>query len=115
MAGTTGTDLDRQFDDLREQQLAITGVLRAVARSAGLQPVLDEIVEAPKRLCHADYGGLSLLEDGLLHLATFQGEPESAAYDEQHPHTLDRTTGAGRTAVTGEPVHIADVLADPEY
>jgi hypothetical protein len=28
---------------------------------------------------------------------------------------FDRTTAAGRTALEREPVHIADVLADPEY
>jgi class 3 adenylate cyclase len=104
-----------QLEDLREQQRAISGVLRAVARSAGLQPVLDEIVEASRRLCNADYGALYLLDQGHLHLATYNGEPESAEYDREHPHALDRTTGAGRTAVTGEPVHISDVLADPEY
>jgi GAF domain/Adenylate and Guanylate cyclase catalytic domain len=107
--------LASQLEDLREQQRAISGVLRAVARSAGLQPVLDEIVEASRRLCNADYGALYLLDQGLLHLATYNGEPESAEYDREHPHALDRTTGAGRTAVTGEPVHISDVLADPEY
>ena len=46
MASLTGNDHDaaRQLEDLREQQRAISGVLRAVAGSAGLQPVLDEIV-----------------------------------------------------------------------
>jgi class 3 adenylate cyclase len=100
---------------LRAQQRAITSVLHAVARSAGLQPVLDEIVEACRRLCDADYGELFLLDQELLHVATYHGEPKSAEYDRQHPHALDRTTGAGRTAVTGEPVHIPDVLDDPEY
>jgi class 3 adenylate cyclase/putative methionine-R-sulfoxide reductase with GAF domain len=108
-------DLTRQLDDLREQHDAISGVLRAVARSAGLQPVLDEVVEACRRLCAADYGALYLLDGGLLHVATYHGEPESAAWDREHPHALDRTTGAGRAAVTGKPVHIPDVLADPEY
>jgi class 3 adenylate cyclase len=108
-------DAARQLEDVREQQRAISGVLRAVARSAGLQPVLDEIVEACRRLCDADYGALYLLEGELLHVATYHGEPGSAEYDQQHPHALDRTTGAGRTAVTGEPVHIPDVFDDPEY
>ena len=117
MASSAYSDRDaaRQLEDLREQQRAISDVLRAVARSAGLQPVLDEIVEACKRLCNADYGALYLLEDGLLHVSTYHGEPESAEYDRQHPHALDRTTGAGRTAVTGRPVYIPDVLDDPEY
>jgi class 3 adenylate cyclase len=43
------------------------------------------------------------------------GEPEGAAYDRQHPHPLDRTTVADRTALTRQPVHIPDVDADPEY
>ena len=116
-AAATGdeSDLARQLEDLREQQRAIGGVLRAVARSAGLQPVLDEVVEASRRLCGADYGALYLLEDRLLRLATYQGEPTTVDYDREHPHALDRTTGAGRAAVTREPVHIPDVTADPEY
>jgi class 3 adenylate cyclase len=117
MSGRSGNDRDatRELEDLREQQRAISGVLRAVARSAGLQPVLDEIVEACKRLCDADYGALYLLDQGLLHIATYHGDPKTVEYDRQHPHALDRTTGAGRTAVSREPVHIPDVLDDPEY
>jgi hypothetical protein len=117
MVGPAGKDKDaeRQLEDLREQQRAISGVLRAVAGSDGLQPVLDEIVEACRRLCDADHGALYLLKEELLHVATNQGEPGTAEYDREHPHALDRTTGAGRTAVTGEPVHIPDVLDDPEY
>lgn len=80
MTSPSGNDRDaaRQLEDLREQQRAISGVLRAVARSTGLQPVLDEIVEASRRLCDADYGALYLLDQGLLHVATYHGEPESA-------------------------------------
>jgi class 3 adenylate cyclase/putative methionine-R-sulfoxide reductase with GAF domain len=110
-----GPDLERQLEELREQQRAVGGVLRAVARSAGLQPVLDEVVEAARRLCRADYGALYILDDTVLRLATQHGAPETADYDREHPHALDRRTGAGRTAVTRAPVHIPDVRADPEY
>jgi class 3 adenylate cyclase len=108
-------ELARTVEDLREQQRAVGAVLRAVARSAGLQPVLDEVVEACRRLCNADNGALWLLEDGLLQSVAHRGEPEGAEYDAQHPHALDRTTAAGRTAVVRGPVHIPDILADPEY
>jgi class 3 adenylate cyclase len=108
-------DLTREVETLREQQRAISGVLRAVTRSAGLQPVLDEVVEACRRLCDAENAALWLLDDGLLHSVADHGEPEGAEYDRQHPHPLDRTTVAGRTAVTRQPVHIPDVDADPEY
>ena len=60
-------ELARQLEDMREQQRAIRGVLRAVARNAGIQPVLDAVVEACERLCRADYGALYLFEHGLLH------------------------------------------------
>jgi class 3 adenylate cyclase len=114
-SGKEIVDLSRQLETLREQQRAISGVLRAVARSAGLQPVLDEVVEACRRLCDADHGALWLLQDGLLHSAAHQGGADAAQYDREHPHLLDRTTAAGRTAVTRQPVHIPDVESDPEY
>jgi class 3 adenylate cyclase/putative methionine-R-sulfoxide reductase with GAF domain len=117
MAGQAPGDaeLARQLEDLRAQQKAVSGVLRAVARAAGLQPVLDEVVEACRRLCNADYGALWLLEQEALQLAVHQGAPEGAEYDRQHPHALDRTTAAGRTALERETIHIPDILDDPEY
>ncbi len=117
MAGVDAehAELARTVEDLREQQRAIGAVLRAVARAAGLQPVLDEVVEACRRLCSADNGALWLLEDGVLHSVAHQGEPEGAEYDAQHAHAVDRTTAAGRTVVVRGPVHIPDILADPEY
>jgi adenylate cyclase len=108
-------ELARALEDVREQQRAISGVMRAVARSAGLQPVLDEVAEACRRLCEADYGAVWLLQDGLLHLGAHQGEPAGARYDREHPHAIDRTTAAGRAAVERRPVQIPDILDDPEY
>jgi adenylate cyclase len=109
------TELARQLDDLREQQRAISGVLREVARSKGLQPVLDEVAESCRRLCKADYGALWLLEGDLLHAVAHHGEEEGAEYDRQHPHALDRSTMAGRTALAREPIQIPDILEDSEY
>jgi class 3 adenylate cyclase len=110
-----GPNLARELEDVREQQRAISGVLRAVARAAGLQPVLEEVAEACRRLCDADHGSLWLLHDGLLHLGAYDGEPEGARYDQEHPHALDRTSAAGRAAVERTPVQIPDIMADPEY
>jgi class 3 adenylate cyclase/putative methionine-R-sulfoxide reductase with GAF domain len=117
MAGVAehSPDLARELEDVREQQRAISAVLRAVARSAGLQPVLAEVAEACRRLCKADHGALWLLQGGLLHLGAHDGEPAGAQFDREHPHALDRTSAAGRAAVERRPVQIPDVLADPEY
>ena len=108
-------ELARQVEDLREQQRAISGVLRAVARSEGIQPVLDEVIEACERLCRAEYGALYLLEQGLLHVAAHHTLAGGGEYDSEHPHALDRTTAAGRAALERRPVHIPDIHADPEY
>jgi len=107
--------LDRRLAALEEQQDAIFGVLRTVARARGLEPVLEEVVEACRRLCNADLGAMWLLEDGLLHAVVHHGEGEAASYDRSHPHRLDRSTVAGRTAVTRAAVNIPDIQADPEY
>src|ERR671935_1714878 len=108
-------ELARRNERLREQQRAVSNVLRAVARSEGLQPVLDEIVESATRLCAGDNGRLWLVKDDLLHAAAHYGSPETYEFDVQHPHTVDRTSLAGRVALTRAPVHIPDILVDAEY
>jgi class 3 adenylate cyclase len=109
------TEVVRQLEDVREQQRAISGVLRAVARRAGIQPVLEEVIEACERLCRAEYGALYLLEQGLLHVAAHHTLAGGGEYDSRHPHALDRTTAAGRAALERRPIHIPDIEADPEY
>jgi class 3 adenylate cyclase len=111
----TTAELSGELERLREQQRALNDVLRAVARSEGLQPVLDQIVESATRLCAGENGRFFLLKDGLLHAVANHGLAEEYEYDKQHPHTVDRTTLAGRAAFTREPVHIPDVESDLEY
>jgi hypothetical protein len=55
-------ELARENKILRPQQRAISDVLRAVARSEGLQPVLEEIVESATQLVTGDNGRLWLVE-----------------------------------------------------
>jgi hypothetical protein len=59
-------ELFRENQNLPEQRRAIGVVLRAVARSEGLQPVLDEIVEAAKLLCQGEHSQLYLVEGDVL-------------------------------------------------
>jgi len=98
-----------------EQQRALRRVLRVVARSEGLQPVLDEVVESATRLCSAKNGRLWLFEDGMLRVVANCGESSGLEYDREHPKTPDRTSMAGRAALTRAIVHIDDIDADPEY
>ena len=75
----------RENADLREQQQAISRVMRAVARPDGLQPVLDEMLAAATRLCDAKNGRLWLFENGLLRVVANCGESQGYDYDLAHP------------------------------
>jgi class 3 adenylate cyclase len=106
----------RENEKLREQQRAVGAVMRAVARSEGLQPVLDEIVEAARTLCHGDHAQLYLADGEVFRIVAQSGAiEESYDYAVERPHARDRTTVVGRVGVSGETVQIPDVLADPEY
>jgi adenylate cyclase len=111
----------RENENLRNQQRAVAAVMRAVASSGGFQPVLDEIVEAAKHLCHSEHAQL-YLADGDLFLIVSQSLISDRAdvedaykYAAAHPHARDRTTIVGRVALTGQVEQIADVLEDHEY
>src|SRR5919198_4746237 len=91
-------ELRRELETLREQQEAMGRVLRAVARSAGLEPVLDEVVEACTRLCGADAGALWLLEAGQLDYLGHHGYAPNFWYHRENPHPPHPATAAGRTA-----------------
>jgi class 3 adenylate cyclase len=108
-------DLARSNARLREQQEAISRVLRAVVRSEELQPVLDEVSKAARRLCAGQYASLYIAEGDVLLAVSGAGAFPQWEYDKTHPHALDRTTFAGRTAVTRDIVHVPDVLVDGEY
>jgi len=109
-------ELAREVEDLRAQQSALSGVLRAIARAEGLQAVLDEVVGAARRLCHGEHAQLYMAEGDLFVIFSESGDlPAAYEYSAEHPHTRDRTTVIGRVALAGESVQIPDVLADADY
>jgi adenylate cyclase len=108
-------ELEREVTKLREQQRAVGAVLRTVAAWRGLQPVLDEVIDAATRLCYAKNGRLWLFREGLLHVLANCGSEEGLEYDREHPHPPDRSSMAGRAALAGDIVHVPDVDADPDY
>jgi adenylate cyclase len=109
-------ELTRQVEDLRAQQRALTGVLRAMARAEGLKGVLDEVVDAARRLCHGEHAQLYMTEGDLFVIFSESGDlPAAYDYSAQHPHVADRKTVIGRVALSKSSEQIPDVLADPEY
>jgi len=116
MGGPEPQELVRDAEDLREQLRAIGDVLRAVASLGGSQRVLDQLVEATTKLCHADAAFIYLFEGGLFRVQAAYGvSAEAIAYEREHPDAGGPGSCTGRVALTRKPVHIPDVRADPDY
>ena len=68
------------------------------------------------RICEASFGVLFRFEDGAWRAAAMLGVPPAfAEFWERGPQQPGPRTALGRVAETRQPVHIADVMADPAY
>src|SRR5262249_17864272 len=107
----------RDLQESLQQQTATADVLKVISRSAfDLQPVLNTLVASARELCNASMGVFYLRQGDLFHLATEIGAPQAfAQYLRDHPVSPNRSTGAGRAALSGKVEHVPDVLADPAY
>jgi adenylate cyclase len=100
-----------------DRQAASNEVLAIMSRSAfDLQVVLEAVVHAAVRLCHADYGVAYVFDDGVYRVAASAGgSPELDAWEREHPIRPGRDSVVGRVALMGDAIHLEDVLADREY
>ena len=101
-----------------EQQAATGEILRVISSSpTDIQPVFEAIVDSASRLCDAEFSAVSRFDDGLLHLVALNNmsPEETAAFHSLFPRPLRRDFIMGRAFLDGRPVHVEDVLADPDY
>jgi len=114
---TEVAQLTRELKEARRQQAATAEVLEVISRSTfDLQVVLDTVLASAARLCDADMG--SILRPCGSHFQFAASYRYSQAFVDvmtAEPVAAGRGTLAGRVMEEGRPVHIADVLADPEY
>jgi signal transduction histidine kinase len=112
----------RLLNELRqslEQQTATADVLKVISRSTfDLQAVLDTLVEAAGRLCHADRSGLRLQRDGFYHFVASYGlTAEQRAHMDKNPVPAEPGRGSmiGRVLMEAKVVQVEDAKADPEF
>jgi two-component system, NtrC family, sensor kinase len=108
--------LNEQRESL-QQQTATADVLKVISRSTfDLKAVLQTLVESAGRLCDADFATITRRKDGVLFFAEAYGySPEFIEYVRTLPVERGRGTATGRALLEGRVIHIADVLADPDY
>jgi signal transduction histidine kinase len=110
----------RLLNELRQslqQQTATADVLKVISRSTfDLQTVLQTLVESAARLCNADQATITRQKDGVFYRAEAYGfPPEFIEMVRDIPVKPERGSMNGRTLLEGKIVHVADVLADPDY
>jgi class 3 adenylate cyclase/putative methionine-R-sulfoxide reductase with GAF domain len=104
-------------DGSTESLAAIGEVLHVIIHGGfELTPVLEKIAERSAQLCKADTGYVYLRDGDLFRLMADSGvTTEVSQYEREHPIPAGPETGVGRVALERGPVHIHDVLVDPEY
>jgi GAF domain-containing protein len=113
-------DLSQRTTDLTEtleQQTATSHVLEVISRSAfDLQAVFETVAESSVRLCGADRAFIFRFDGELLRMVVgYNSTPGFVEWVAKNPIRPGRHSASARAALERRTIHIADVLADPEY
>jgi signal transduction histidine kinase len=109
-------DRTQELTESLAQQTATSEVLRVISRSpTDVQPVFDTILTDALRICESHYGAIFRFDGtDFHHAATANVTPELLAHLTSGPIKPGRQSALRRVGLERRPVHIPDVLADPE-
>ncbi len=107
----------RDLEEALAQQTATADVLRVISRSAfDLDAVLKTLTDSARSLSGAAKAAVFVRDGEAMRICAESGfSPALIEYAQAHPIRAGRETFTGRAALSGEVVHIPDVLADPDY
>jgi GAF domain-containing protein len=101
-----------------ERQTATSDILRVISSSpTDVQPVFEAIAANAARLCDATFSTVVRFDGELLHLAAMNNmtPEETEAYHRLFPRQPGHHFIFGRAFLDRRPVHVDDVLTDPDY
>jgi signal transduction histidine kinase len=107
----------RELEQSLEEVHALSDVSRAVSSSLDLAHVLHEIAEQAAKLCDADAGFIQeyVEEAKTFHISASWNAVESFVRAIQTAQVTLGKGAAGRSAVTGKPTQVSDILTEPDY
>jgi GAF domain-containing protein len=113
-------EVQAKTSDLEEalaQQTATADVLKVISRSAfDLDAVLKTLTDSARSLSGASLAAVFMRDGDVMRIRAESGfSPVLIEYARARPIRAGRETFTGRAALSGELVHIPDVLADPDY
>jgi signal transduction histidine kinase len=108
---------NRVLQEALEYQTVTSEFLKGISRTTfELQPMLETLAEHAARLCGASSCLIFTLENGAYRLAAdCRATNAFRRLLRDQPIRSGPETVVGRAAVERRPVHVPDVLADPEY
>jgi GAF domain-containing protein len=110
-------ELRQRTDDLSEaleQQTATGEILASLSGSIiNTQPVFDAIVRNLLRLFGTSFATVQLVQDGMMHLVAFDGEPGFENLAAHFPLPLDHSHVNGYAVLAKQVVQFAPMLGNP--